>query len=135
MPISIPIIENLIHPNVGRLSRSAVPGNPFAGPFVALVPPQLPPFGLGAFMTYGVNLRIHSVPPAWGRDVSFPVEYVPPLGKMASNYQDLSGFGVVLQREFWTFDNQWYVFVESLPAAFTLYLGPNVTVDLFWLHT
>jgi hypothetical protein len=135
VPISLPIIENLVHPNVGRLSRSAVVGNPFSGPFISLVPPQPPPFGTGAFATYGVVLRTHTVPPQWGRDVSFPVEFRPPLGKMCCNYTDLSSVGVILQREFWTYDNQWYVFVESLPALFTLYLGPGVAVDLFWLHT
>jgi hypothetical protein len=133
--VSLPIIENLIHPNVGRLSRTAAPANPYAGPLVALVPPQLPPFGAGAFATYGVVLRIHAVGAFHGRDVSFPIQFEPKLGKMSSNYSDFSSLLVTLQIEEWTFDNQWYVWNESLPSLFSLYLAPDVSVDLFWLHT
>lgn len=129
--VSIPIIDQLVHPSIGLLSRVAVVGNPFAGPFIALAPPQNPLVAL----TYGVVLRIHSVGVDHGKDVSFPVEYDPPLGKMVSNYTDLSGFGVVQQRELWTFDNQWYVWTEPLPALWSIYLSPDVTVDLFWLQT
>ncbi len=135
MPISLPIIGNLVHPNIGRLSRTPVVGNPFAGPLVALVPPQPIPIGVGPFPTYGVVLRIASVGAFHGYDVSFPRQYVPPLGKCSSNYTDLSSTLVTEQIELWTFDNQWYVWEESLPAAFLLHLSPDVTVNLFWLHT
>lgn len=129
--VSIPIIDQLVHPSIGLLSRAAVAGNPFSGPFVSLAPPQNPLVAL----TYGVVLRINTVGAFHGRDVSNPVQYEPPLGKMASNYTDLSGFGVIQQVELWTFDNQWYVWSEPLPALFTLYLQPDVTVNLFWLQT
>lgn len=129
--ISIPIIDQLVHPSIGLLSRVAVAGNPQAGPFIALAPPQNPLVAL----TYGVVLRIHAVGAFHGRDVSFPVEYDPPLGKMCSEYTDLSGLGVTQQVELWTFDNQWYVWNEPLPALWTIYLQPDVTVDLFWLQT
>ncbi len=132
MPITIPIIENLVHPNVGRLSRTALAGNPYAGPFIALAPPQPP---LGAFPTYGIVLSINAVGVAHGRDVSFPVEYQPPLGKICSTYTDLSSTLVILQRELWLFDDQWYVWSESLPSLVTIYLQPDVSANLFWLHT
>jgi hypothetical protein len=128
--ISIPIIDQLVHPSIGLLTRAAVPGNPNAGPFIALAPPQ----GLGV-LTYGVCLRIASVGAFHGRDVSFPVEFEPPLGKMSCHFTDLSGFDVVQQVEPWTFDNQWYVWNEPLPALWVLYLSPDVTVNLFWLQT
>lgn len=129
--ISLPIINQLVHPSIGLLTRVAVPGNPQAGPFIALVPPQNPLVAL----TYGVVLRINLVAAAHGRDVSFPVEFEPPLGKMASQYTDLSGLGVTKQIELWTFDNQWYVWDEPLPALWTVYLQPDVSVNLFWLQT
>lgn len=129
--ISIPIIDQLVHPSIGLLTRAAVAGNPQAGPFISLAPPQTPLVAL----TYGVVLRIHSVGAFHGHDVSFPVQFEPPLGKMCSEYTDLSGTGVTQQVELWTYDNQWYVWTEPLPALWTIYLAPDVVVDLFWLQT
>lgn len=128
--ISLPIIDNLEHPPVGSLFRTAVPGNPFGGPFVSLAPASA-----SLFKVYGVCLRINSVGIFHGHDVSFPVEYEPPLGKMAVLYHDASGVGVVQQVELWTFDDQWYVWREPLPSLWSLYLQPDVTANLFWLGT
>lgn len=128
--VSLPIIDLLLHPPIGLLSRVAVPGNPQAGPFIALAPPQ----GLG-FGTYGICLRIHTVGAFHGRDVGTPIQFDPPLGKMACQYTDLSGFGVTQQLETWTYDNQWYVWDIPLPGLWTIYLQPDVVADLFYLQT
>jgi hypothetical protein len=128
--VSIPIIDQLVHPSLGNLSRVALPANPYSGPFESFAPPQ----GVLA-LTYGVVLRINSVSTFHGHDVSFPQEYDPPLGKICSTYQDHSGLAIVQQVEPWTFDNQWYVWNESLPALWNLYLYPGVTVNLYWLQT
>jgi len=129
--ISIPIIDQLVHPSIGLLTRIAVPGNPQAGPFIALAPPQNPLVAL----TYGICLRVHTVGAFHGRDVGTPIQFDPPLGKMASQYTDLSGVGVTQQLELWTYDNQWYVWTEPLPALWTIYLQPDVVADLFYLQT
>jgi hypothetical protein len=128
--VSIPIIDLLEHPPIGLLSRVAVPGNPQAGPFISLAPPV----GIG-FATYGICLKIHAIGAAHGRDVSFPIEYSPALGKMACEYTDLSGFAVIQQVELWTFDSQWYVWNAPLPTLWTIYLAPDVQADLFYLQT
>ena len=130
-PISIPIIDELIHPSLGLLSRVAVPGNPQAGPFIALAPPQNPLIAL----TYGVVMRVHSVGASHGRDVSSPIEFSPPLGKCSVLYNDLSGLAVIRQVTLWTYDNQDLTWEEALPAAFQLYLAPDVIADLFYLQT
>lgn len=130
MPLDLGIIEALAHPPLGVLNRVAVPGNPQAGPFISLAPP----IGVG-FATYGVCLRINSVSPGHGHDVSFPVEYRPALGKMCTTYTDLSGALVVQQVELWTFDDQWYVWNTALPSLWNLFLYPNVTVNLFYLQS
>jgi len=129
--VTIPIIDQLVHPSIGLLTRVAVPGNPQAGPFIALAPPQNPLVAL----TYGICLRIHQVGAFHGRDVGTPILFEPALGKMASQYTDLSGFGVTKQLELWTYDNQWYVWDEPLPALWTIYLQPDVIADLFYLQT
>lgn len=128
--VSLPIIDLLAHPPIGVLSRVAAPGNPYSGPLVTIAPPV----GIG-FATYGICLRIHSVGPGHGRDVSFPVEYDPPLGKMCTTFTDLSGFLVIQQVELWTFDDQWYVWNTPLPSLWSLYMQPDVTADLFLLQS
>jgi hypothetical protein len=129
--VSLPIIGQLVHPSLGLLSRVAVPGNPQAGPFIALAPPQNPLIAL----TYGVVLKIHSVGAFHGRDVAFPVQYNPPLAKLSVHYTDLTGFDISQQVELWTYDAQVYLWEEALPSLWVCYLEPDVTVDLFWLQT
>lgn len=129
--ISIPIIDQLVHPSIGLLTRVAVPGNPLAGPFIALVPPQNPLVAL----TYGVVMRVHTVGSFHGRDVSSPIQFEPKLGKCSVLYNDLSGLAIIRQLTDWTYDNQDFVWDEPLPAAFQLYLAPDVAADLFWLQT
>jgi len=128
--VSIPIIDQLAHPSIGLLTRVAWPANPYSGPFITAAPPV----SLSA-ITYGVVMRINSVAAAHGHDVSFPVEYKPPLGKAAVTYTDLSGVVLIRQVTPWTYDNQDLVWDEPLPTLFTLYLYPLVTVNLFWLQT
>lgn len=128
--VSIPIIDQLVHPSIGLLTRAAWPANPYSGPFITGAPPQGP-----LAFTYGVVMRIASVGVFHGRDLSYPVEYDPPLGKASCDYVDLSGLLVTQQVELWTFDNQWYVWNEPLPSLFSLYLMPDVHVNLFWLQT
>jgi hypothetical protein len=129
--IQLPIIDQLVHPSFGLLSRVAVAGNPLAGPFIALAPPQ----NVLVALTYGVVMKIHAVSAKHGRDVSSPVEYVPALGKAAVHYQDLTGTDIVAQVKPWTFDAQPYFWDEPTPSLFTLYLEPDVSVDLYWLQT
>jgi len=129
--ISIPIIDQLTHPSLGLLSRVAVAGNPNAGPFIALAPPQ----NVLVALTYGIVLKIHSVGAFHGRDVAFPVQFDPPLAKLAVHYNDHSGFDVIQQVSLWTFDAQPLIWDEPLPSLVTIYLSPDVTVDLFYLQT
>lgn len=129
--ISIPIIDQLTHPNLGLLSRVAVAGNPQAGPFIALAPPQ----NVLIALTYGVVMKLHAVGTFHGHDVSSPQQYNPPLGKCAVHYTDHSGFDIIQEVTPWTFDAQPFIWAEPLPALFTLYLAPDVTCDLYWLQT
>jgi hypothetical protein len=129
--VNIPIIDQLIHPSIGLLTRVAVPGNPQAGPFIALAPPQNPLVAL----TYGVVMKVHTVGAFHGRDVSSPIQFDPPLGKCAVRYNDLSGLMIIRQVTLWTYDDQDFVWDEALPLAFTLYTAPDVVADLYYLQT
>ena len=128
--ISLPIIDNLIHPAFAFLHRTADAGNPQAGPFIALAPPS---FGL--FPAYGVALRLGSVGAFHGYDTSNPVEYDPPLGKLALHFTDADGIDIVQQVGLWTYDNQAYLWDSPLPSLFTCYTQPDVVLNVWWFHT
>lgn len=130
-PVSLPIIDQFVHPSVGLLTRVAVAGNPQAGPFIALAPPQNPLVAL----TYGVVMEIASVGAFHGRDFSSPVEWIPPLGKISVHYNTLDGHGLIRQVTLWTYDLQDYMWDEPLPALWTLYTAPDVTANIYWLQT
>jgi hypothetical protein len=129
--ISIPIIDQLVHPSIGLLTETAWTGNPQTGPFVAQAPPQNPLVAL----TYGVKFRIHTVGAFHGRDVSFPVQYKPPLGKFSVTYQNLSGLAIIADVTDITYDAQSVFWEEPLPFLVTFYFAPDVSMDLFWLQT
>jgi hypothetical protein len=128
--ISLPIIDNLLHPPFGVLHRTAEVTNPQAGPFVALAPPF---FGL--FPAYGAALRLGSVGAFHGRDVSSPVEYDPPLGKLSLHYTDADGIDIVQQVGLWMYDNQPYLWETPLPSLLVVYTQPDVILNVWWFHT
>jgi hypothetical protein len=129
--VSLPIIDQLVHPSFSLLTRVAFPANPYSGPFIAVTPPQNALIAL----TYGVAMKINSVGAFHGRDVSFPVQYTPYLGKVAVSYTDLSALGITKQVEFWTYDDQVYFWDDPLPTLWTLYLAPDVTANLYYMQT
>jgi len=128
--VSIPIIDQLAHPSIGLLTRVALPANPYAGPFQAFVPPVT----LLA-ITYGIYFRVHTVPPQWGRDISFPVQYSPPFAKASVTYTDLSGILVIRQVTHIDYDDQDLFWDEPLPTTVNIYIQPGWTLDLFWAQT
>jgi len=132
MPIGVPIpvIDELIHPSLGLLSRVAVPGNPLAGPFISIHPP----YTLTAH-TYGVVFEINTVGAAHGYNVGSPQIYSPPLAIAAVRYLDFSGVtGMTRQVTQVTYHGQDLVWDEPLPSLLTVYLQPDVLLDLFWLQ-
>ncbi len=129
--ISIPIIDQLVHPSIGLLTETAWTGNPQIGPFVSQAPPQNPLVAL----TYGVKFKIQLVGAFHGRDVSFPIQFTPPLAKACVTYQDASGLAIIRQVTLITYDAQDLVWDEPLPTLLNVYMAPDVSLNLFWLQT
>jgi hypothetical protein len=128
--VSIPIIDQLVHPNLGLLTRVAVPGNPFNA-FTALSPPQNPLVAL----TYGICFKTHTIPPEWGHRGTFPVQYEDGFCTVVSHYQDLSGLDVIQQLEVMSFDAQMYFWQEPLPLLVSIDIQPGWALDLFYMQT
>jgi hypothetical protein len=93
-----------------------------------------PPQGLTA-LTYGIKFKIHSVGAAHGRDVSFPIIYTPALARAAVLYTNLSSLGIQRQVTDVLYDAQDLMWDEPLPTLITIYMAPDVSLDLFWLQT
>jgi len=131
MPISvpIPIIDQLIHPSLGLLTRVAYTGNPIIPPFGAAAPP----YTLTAH-TYGVVFKIHTVGASHGYDVGFPQVYFPKLGIAAVTYADLGSNAIIRQVTDITFDAQCLIWDEPLPGLLTVTPAPDVELDLYWLQ-
>lgn len=127
--IGIPIIDSLVHPALGQLSRVALPANPYSG-FVALTPPQNPLL----YLTYGLTLTIASVPAEWTRDFGTPDEYAS-LAQLACNYTDLTGFQVIQQVAHMTWEPFCYRWDEPLPGIVTVSIAPYVSLNLYWMQT
>jgi len=127
--VAIPIIDQLVYPSLGMLSRVALPANPYSG-FVSLTPPQNPLVAL----TYGLTLTIDSVPTEWSRTFGSPDEYQQ-LAQVASNYTDLTGHQVIQQVEHMTWEPWCYRWAEPLPGIVTVYIAPFVTLNLYWMQT
>lgn len=128
--VSVPIIDQLVHPSIALLSRVAVPGNPFSG-FTVLAPPQNPLIAL----TYGICFKINHAPPEWGHRGTFPVRYEDGFATVVSNYQDLGGLDVIKQLEVMEFDAQIYFWDEPLPLLVSIDIQPGWLLDLFYMQT
>lgn len=127
--VSIPIIDQLIHPSFALLSRVALPANPYTGFFTA-VPPQGP-----LAFTYGIVLKTSVVPIKWGLRLGYPQRYEPALAEVASTYTDLNGLAIIQQVEDANYDDYIYFWREPLPTLVSIYMMPGISLDLYWMQT
>jgi hypothetical protein len=127
--VSIPIIDQLVHPSFALLTRVALPANPYSV-FLAIAPPQ----GISA-LTYGCTFKVHTVPPKWGLTLGAPDVYEPPIAQVSTRYTDLSSLGIIQQVEYVQYDDQVYFWQEPLPTLLVVYFAPGVSLDLYWMQT
>lgn len=128
--VSIPIIDQLVHPSLGLLSSSAPftlgPG-PVSG---TLNPPQS-----GGALTYGVTWSVFTAPAQWGLVLGNPNVYEPWFLELASVYTTLDGRDVVQQVELESIDGLMYFWEEALPSSVLYHVRPGFTLTMRWLQT
>lgn len=125
--VSIPIIDQLVHPSIGLLSVA------FAGVFsedTNLVPPQ----GVGA-LTYGVKVDVFTAPAEWSKKVGNPPRYFPPFATLSVTYLTLDSIEITLQESEIDVDGTCYFWSEALPSELLLHVEPGWEIVLSWLQT
>lgn len=127
--VSIPIIDQLIHPSFGLTSLSA-PLAPLTGDG-SLTPPQSP----GVALTYGITLSVFTAPIEWGRKLGNPDQLVPAYAQLSVTYTDLTAHVFTAQVEWMDYDGQYYWWDEALPTALQYHVEPGFVVIPRWIQT
>lgn len=127
--VGIPIIDQLVHPSIGLLTRSASLGV-FSGGGT-LTPPQNPLVAL----TYGLTWDFFTVPVGFGFAVGDPNIYFDRILQLSSEYVELGGHSILTQVADVRTDGDKYMWEEPLPLAVHYYIAPGVSVTFFWLQT
>ena len=128
--ISIPIIDQLVHPSFALITRVAVSGTPTLTGNGSLTPPQGP-----LALTYGIGFSAFTVPAAWGRKLGNPNVFNPPFLQFSVTYTDLSGHVFVKQIEWISVDGTYYWWDDPLPTALQYHVEPGWVLIPFWLQT
>jgi len=129
VPITLPVVDQFIHPAIGLLSRAIIPGL-FSGDG-SLTPPQNPIIAL----TYGLTWSFFTVPPGLGYTVGNPNVYRDGLLQLASTYALADGHIVTLQVEWMRTDGGCYLWNEPLPDSVLYHIWPGLEVVFEWLQT
>jgi hypothetical protein len=127
--VSVPIIDQLVHPSFGLLTRTATLGT-FTGAGT-LTPPQNPLVAL----TYGLSWSFFTIPARFGLTLGDPVLYEQRILQLASEYQDLGGHSFLAQVANINADGLFYLWDEPLPAAIHYFIAPGCAINFFWLQT
>lgn len=125
--VSVPIIDQLIHPSIGLLSVA------FAGVFsndTNLVPPQGP-----LALTYGVKVDVFTAPVEWSRKVGNPGSWFPPFATLSVTYLTLDNIEITLQEAEIDVDGTCYFWSEALPSELLVHIEPGWDVVISWLQT
>ncbi len=128
--VSIPIIDQLVHPSLGLLSKS-LPFTLGPGGTGALVPPQNPLVAL----TYGIRWTIFTIPAGYGKTTQNPDVYQDPFLQLSSVYTIIGGDDITVQTEQEKIDDSQYFWNEPLPTEILYWIAPGVTIVFNWLQT
>lgn len=127
--VSVPIIDQLVHPSFGLLTRTATLGN-FSGAG-SLTPPQNPLVAL----TYGLSWSFFTIPAEFGLTLGDPNLYQMRILQLASEYIDLGGHSFLAQVANINADGGFYLWDEPLPFSLHYYIAPGCSITFFWLQT
>lgn len=127
--VSIPIIDQLVHPSFGLLSRVPLPGH-FVGQG-NLAPPQ----NVLVALTYGFAWTFFNVPIGYGSVVGNPPTYDVDMIQLSVTYALLDSNIITAQMQWRREDFGVYLWDEPLPSALQWWLAPGVVADFYWLQT
>ena len=129
--VSIPIIDQLVHPSYGLVSAVAVAGNPHAPGSYAFTPPQNPLVAL----TYGFKVSIDTVAIHRGKRSGVVDVYEDRLWQVAVDYTYLDGGIRVSEWHDYYTERDIFWWQEPLPSHLYVYVDPAVTLNFYYLQT
>jgi hypothetical protein len=130
--VSIPIIDQLVHPSYGLVSAVAIVGGPF-GPAASytFVPPQ----NVLSALTYGFKVTIDTVAAHRGKRVGIVDVYEQRLFQVAVDYTYLDGGIRISEWHDYFTERDIFWWAEALPSHLYVYVDPAVTLNFFYLQT
>jgi len=129
--VSIPIIDQLIHPSFALVSAVAIAGNPHSTGLTVLVPPQNPLVAL----TYGFKVTINTVAASRGVRIGAVDVYEDRLWQVAADYAYLDGGIRISEWHDYFTERDIFWWSEPLPSHVYVYVDPAVTLNFFWMQT
>jgi hypothetical protein len=129
--VSIPIIDQLVHPSYGLVSAVAIAGNPQPPGSYVLVPPQNPLVAL----TYGFKVSIDTVAPKRGVTPGVVDVYELRIFQVAVDYTYFDGGVRISEWHDYFTERDIFWWAEPLPSHLYVYVDPAVTLNFFWLQT
>jgi hypothetical protein len=128
--VSIPIIDQLVHPSYGLVSAVALAGNPRGPGTYTLVPPQ----NVLIALTYGFKVSIDTVAAGRGYKIGVVDEYEDRLWQAAVDYTYLDGGIRISEVHDYFTERDIFWWAEPLPSHLYVYVDPAVTLNFFYLQ-
>jgi hypothetical protein len=128
--VSIPIIDQLVHPSYGLVSAVAVAGNPRGPGSYVFSPPQ----GVLA-LTYGFKVTIDAVAAARGVKIGVVDVYDDRLWQAAVDYTYLDGGIRISEWHDYFTERDIFWWAEPLPTHLYIYVDPACSLNFFYLQT
>jgi len=129
--ISIPIIDQLVHPSYSLVSAVAIAGGPFGPGSYTYVPPQ----NILVALTYGFKVSIDTVAIDRGVTPGVVDVYEDRLWQVAVDYTYLDGGIRISEWHNYYTERDVFWWAEALPSHLYVHVDPAVTLNFFWMQT
>ena len=129
--ITIPIIDQLVHPSYGIVSANLIAGGPFNPGTYVLVPPQ----NALVVLTYGFKVAIASLAPFRGRRLGVVDVFEDRLWQVAVDYTYLDGGIRISEWHDYFTERDIFWWAEPLPSHLYVAVDPAASLNFFWLQT
>lgn len=130
--ISVPIFDTLVHPPLGLLTRSLIPGTfTGSGNLTRPAPLAIPPFQ--NVNAYGLTWDIFTIASTVGFESGFPTVYEERICQLATVHTDVSGHDVISEYHEFNVEGIYWLWENAGPAYVHYEIPSNVVLVLYWL--
>lgn len=127
MSTNVPVLEAILHPPLGALTREIIPGV-FTGSH-----DFTRPGGPLAVNAYGLTWDIFTLPTNWGITYGQPNVYSPRLLQANTIHTGLDGHDLVSEyHDFYT-EGIYWLWANPFPSRVHVEISPGVELAFFWI--